>query len=111
MFISFSPLYSLLQIHPQSLRVAFSSRKSPIEIRFIIWLVNVSLVNQMQKISPVYENQARVGISRPVADLTPSTELGRLSSLVLGDMTFSSSLWSQIDMRLLTLLGPGLYLA
>ena len=48
--------------------MAFSSHKSPIEIRFIFWLVNVSLVNQMQKISPVYENQARVGISRPLAD-------------------------------------------
>ena len=68
MFISFYSLYSLLQIYPQSLWVAFSSRKSPIEIRFIFWLVNVSLVNQMQKISPVYENQARVGISRPLAD-------------------------------------------
>ena len=61
-------MYSLLQIYPQSLRVAFSSHKSPIEIRFIFWLVNVSLVNQTQKISPVYENQARVGISRPLAD-------------------------------------------
>ena len=46
--------------------MVFSSHKSPIEIKFIFWLVNVSLVNQMRKIFPVYENQARVGISRPL---------------------------------------------
>lgn len=48
--------------------MVFSGHKSPIEIKFIFSLVDVSLVNQMQKISPVYENQARVGISRPLAD-------------------------------------------
>ena len=77
MFISFSSLYSLLQIYPQSLKVVFSSHKSPIEIKFIFWLVNVSLVNQMRKIFPVYENQARVGISRPLTGwLHPQTSGG-----------------------------------